>query len=460
MRNFFAFLLTVLICSALQAQPTLMARAKQIKSSMSDYPPGWSYNANIYEVNLRQYTKSGTIREFMPHLDRLSKMGVKILWFMPIQPIGVKGRKGSLGSYYSIKDYLAVNPEHGTTEEWIQLVDKAHALGMKVILDWVANHTSNDHAWITSHPEYYTKDSTGKIIPPVADWLDVADLNYDNKEMRQAMIESMKYWVRATNIDGFRCDVAEMVPTDFWPDARRQLEMERKGLFMLAEGEKPELHEKAFDMGYTWSLFHPMNEIAIGKKNAKAIDEALASKASFPPNAFRMYFTNNHDENSWNGSNWEKMGEASKAFAVLTFGLNGMPLIYSGQEADNRRRLSFFEKDSIDWKDYPLQDFYTRLLSLKNNEAALSHGETGGTFTKIPTSNDENIYAFKREKEKSKVVFILNLSAKKQKVKINSEEIAGNCVEVFSPQNVTFNLDSKQNISMEPWTYLVYRYNN
>ena len=421
-------------------------------------PSKWSDNAVIYEVNLRQFTPSGTINEFVPQMDRLKEMGVKILWFMPIQPIGVKNRKGSLGSYYSIKDYMAINPEHGTMEDWVVMVKKAHQLGMKVILDWVGNHTAFDHAWITSHPEYYTKDEKGNIIPPVADWSDVADLNYDNKEMRKAMTEAMKFWLRATDIDGFRCDVAEMIPVDFWQECIRELKQAKRDIFMLAEGEKANLHDKAFDATYTWNLFGSLNDIAAGKKTVKAIDDYLATQAEYPASAIRMYFTSNHDENSWHGSNWEKMGDKSKAFSVLTYALKGMPLIYAGQEADMRKRLRFFDKDTIDFKNLSLNDFYTRLNKLKSTEPALMHGERAGELVRLKTGSDEQVFACLRKKDTSKVLFIVNLSGKKSKVKLENEDLTGDWIDIFDAKGTPVPSKSIYSTTLEPWTYQVLRF--
>ncbi|MCK5822638.1 MAG: alpha-amylase, partial [Bacteroidales bacterium] len=231
------------------------------KKSSSVKHPDWTKNKNIYEVNIRQYTDEGDFKSFEKHLPRLKQMGVDILWIMPVQPIGEKNKKGSLGSYYSIKDYLAVNPEFGTMDDFKHIVDKAHELKMYVILDWVANHTSWDNNLITEHPEWYTHDSLGNIVSPVEDWTDVADLNYYNNELRTYMINALEFWVKQTDIDGFRCDVAGMVPTDFWNDAREKLD-KIKPVFMLAEWESPELQKHAFDMTYSWALNGLMNDIA------------------------------------------------------------------------------------------------------------------------------------------------------------------------------------------------------
>lgn len=420
--------------------------------------PKWAHDAAIYEVNLRQFTPSGTLNEFTPQLERLKDLGVKILWFMPVQPIGIKNRKGSLGSYYAVRDYMALNPEYGSMEDWIKMVNKAHQLGMKVIIDWVANHTAFDHHWTVSNPEFYNKDEKGNIIPPVADWQDVADLNFENKELRTAMIEAMKFWLRATDIDGFRCDVAEMVPTDFWQDCIRELRSTKRDIFMLAEGEKAELHNKAFDMTYAWGVLHPMNDIAAGKKTVKALDEYLKEQENFPKSAIRMYFTSNHDENTWNGSNWEKMGEKSKTFAALTYAFKGMPLIYSGQEADMRKRLRFFDKDTIDFSKLPLQDFYQRLNKLKATEPAMLTGEDGGELIRLNTGADEQVFAVIRKKDASKVLFILNLSDKKVKTKMDNADLAGEWISIFDTTGKPVAYKAQTSSTLEPWSYQVLRF--
>ena len=260
--------------------------------------PDWTKNSTIYEVNLRQFTESGKLKDFEKHLPRLKDLGVDILWFMPINPIGMKNRKGSLGSYYSVKDFKGFNPEFGTIEEWKNLVNKIHENKMYVIIDWVANHTSWDNAMITEHPEWFTKDSTGNIIPPVPDWKDVADLNYENKELWKYMIDAMAFWLKETDIDGFRCDVAGMVPVDFWNEARFQLDKIKPG-FMLAEDEGPVMHERAFDMTYSWELHHLCADIAKGKKKVFELDSLFArEKKKFPAYAYRMFFSYNHDDRS------------------------------------------------------------------------------------------------------------------------------------------------------------------
>ncbi|HSD63257.1 MAG TPA: alpha-amylase family glycosyl hydrolase, partial [Ignavibacteriaceae bacterium] len=322
--------------------------------------PTWSYNLSIYEVNTRQYTQEGTFKAFDSHIKDLKDIGVGIIWFMPINPIGEKNRKGSLGSYYSVKNYKEVNPEFGTLEDFKETVKQIHSMGMYVIIDWVANHTAWDNVWTKEHPDFYTRDSLGNFAPPVKDWTDVIDLNYDNKELWKNMIDAMKYWVQECDIDGFRCDVAGMVPMEFWKSARIELEKIKK-VFLLAEAEGPQYHE-AFDMTYSWELLHLMNDVAKGKKSVQAVrDYFTKEKDQYPPDAYRMRFTTNHDENTWNGTEFERMGAAAETFDVFTCVISGMPLVYSGQEAGLNKRLKFFEKDTIQWEKNNYRILYSDL---------------------------------------------------------------------------------------------------
>jgi glycosidase len=383
----------------------------------------WSKNANIYEVNLRQYTQEGTIAAFEKQIPRLQAMGVKILWIMPAQPIGKLNRKGTLGSYYSISDYTAVNPEFGTLADFKHMVATAHKAGMHVILDWVANHTAWDHPWVKAHPEWYRKDAKGQVSAVTfgeganADtWADVAWLDYSQRPLWDAMTDAMKFWMRETDIDGFRCDVASFVPTPFWEHVRSELDAIRP-VFMLAEADLPELHRKAFDMSYDWTLFDLMKRIAKGKANAEHLRAYLAeSHRKYPADAYRMEFTGNHDSNSWDGSDEELFGhKAFKAFAVLAATMPGMPLIYSGQESFHDKKLEFFEKDPIKWKQYELQGFYKDLLKLKHDNRALWSGTDGGEVEILPATN-KSVFAFRRTKNGNVVTVTINLSGEKQEV--------------------------------------------
>ncbi|MBK8489684.1 MAG: DUF5110 domain-containing protein [Saprospirales bacterium] len=418
--------------------------------------PDWAKDATIYEVNVRQYTKEGTFNAFAKHLPRLREMGVDILWFMPLQPIGVKGRKGTLGSYYSISNYTATNPEFGTLEDFKKLVDQCHDLGFKVVLDWVANHTSRDHAWTTQHPGWYNHEADGSIVAP-SGWTDVADLNYDNLDMRRAMIDAMGFWLREVDLDGFRCDVAGSVPVDFWNEARKNLET-IKPIWMLAEDEsQPWLMNEAFNANYGWSFHHTMNDIAKGNKSAEAVFDYFEKvDQTYPKGAYPMQFITNHDENSWNGTISERLGEGHKAFATLSFTVPGIPLIYSGQEAGNKKRLEFFEKDPIDWSDLSLVDFYTKLTQLKAENPALWNGEAGGWIQSIENNQPASVVTFKRKMGNNEVVVMINLSDSLRRTTLNLKSPPSLYREHFSGQRFTLQYGSE--IVLAPWDYLVFIY--
>ena len=415
--------------------------------------PEWSKNAVIYEVNIRQYTHEGTFAAFMPHLDRLHDMGVDILWLMPINPIGKVNRKGSLGSYYSIADYTAVNPEFGTLEDLKQLVARAHTLGMHVIIDWVANHSSWDNPWTLSHPAWYKHDKKGNFVSPF-DWTDVLALDYENPELRKEMIKSMEYWIKEADIDGFRCDVAMLVPTDFWDVARKELDA-IKPVFMLAEAEEPLHHKNAFDMSYSWDLFHLWNDIAQGKKTAADIDSLYKEKESkFSPSDYRMLFTSNHDENSWNGTEYERMGDGALTFAVLATTMPGMLLIYSGQEDAWKKRLKFFDKDEIIWDNISLQPFYQRLITLKTDNQALWNGAFGGDLTFIGNPDHKEVLGFARTKENNSVIVIANLSNKPSNFMLDISPFRGIYMNYVTGNDVS--LAGLETFSLDPWGYLIF----
>lgn len=420
----------------------------------SSIHPSFSYDATIYEVNIRQFTPKGTFTAFEQELPRLQKMGIKILWLMPINPIGEKNRKGSLGSYYSVRDYLKVNPEFGTNEDFRNLVKTIHEMGMYVIIDWVANHTSWDNPLIMEHPEWYKQDSAGNIIPPVADWSDVAALDYTQPGLEKYMTNALAYWVKEFDIDGYRCDVAGMIPVRFWNHAVPEIK-KIKPLFMLAEWETPEMHDTAFDATYSWDFYHLMNQIAKGEKSLSYIDTLLKKeKKTYPPHAFRMRFTSNHDENTWNGTEFERMGDASEAFAVLTFTFPGIPLIYTGQEAAMNKRLSFFDKDTVPWLDYQLEQFYTTLINLKLNNVVLNAGETGGSFQRVYSSRDTAVYAFIRQNTENKILVVLNLSPEEQEFELKGKDFTGEYLEFFAQENQV--LEKGTRLTLRPWGFRVY----
>lgn len=416
--------------------------------------PDWSKNATIYEVNVRQFTPEGTFKAFESHLPRLKAMGVDIIWLMPINPIGVEKRKGTLGSYYSVKDYYGLNPEFGSKADFKTLVQKIHSMGMYVIVDWVANHSSWDNALAKEHPDWYSKTPEGNFQPtPWYDWGDVIDFDYDKPELRQYMTNALKYWVKDFDIDGYRCDVAGFIPVDFWDNARAELD-EIKPVFMLAEWESRDLHKKAFDMTYSWSLWDKMRAVTLEHKSIGGLVEYMAHDVStFPRDAYRMTFTDNHDKNSWEGNQYSNFGEGLPAAMVLACTVNGMPLIYSGQEAGLNRSLKFFDKDLIEWKDHPFTEMYTKLFTLKHKNQALWNGSNGGEMIRIFNDKSDQVISFSRTKNGDQVIPIVNFSAQNVMVTLNSKNQIGHYTELFS--KLEYDLKGDDVITLKPWSYLV-----
>jgi len=377
--------------------------------------PEWVKDAIIYEVNVRQYTPEGTFSALENHLDRLQKTGIDILWMMPIYPIGVEERKGTLGSYYAVQDYYGVNPEFGTIEDFKHFLNKAHQMGFKVILDWVANHTSRDAVWVKENPEWFCRDSLGNIAT-LYDWTDVSVLNYEKSEVREAMISAMKYWVEV-GVDGFRCDVAAEVPVDFWNECTTELREVSDSLFFLAEAEKDSLQFVAFDSYYSWKQMQKWYDLASGKINADSLADFYVNyekNSGMPHYSIPMNFTSNHDQNSWTGTDIEKFGEAYRQFAVLSFVVPGMPMIYSGQEVSLDKRLKFFVKDTIDWTNdkFEMGELYKSLIKMRDNHASLWAQPWGGTMLILPSDKPEQIFAFEREVEGDLCLAMFNFSNK------------------------------------------------
>lgn len=418
--------------------------------------PEWSYNAVIYEVNIRQYTPEGTFAAFEPHLSRLKDMGVIVLWFMPVCPIGKINRKGSLGSYYSISDYKAVNPEFGTMEEFKRLVAKAHEMGFKVLMDMVTNHTAWDHVWLKEgHKEWYEQDERGNVVTPY-DWTDTAKLNYKNAEMRKAMIDALEFWIREVGIDGYRQDMAGLVPLDFWEEAVPRLRSVNSELFMLGEVESPDYHRNnTFDATYAWEFGHLIERIARKEASVDGLRNLLNhDKTVFPYDAFRLLFTSNHDENSWSGSESERFGPAQECMAVLTYILNGIPLIYSGQEAGSAKRLAFFEKDLIDWSslnDYT--PFYKELNKLRRENPALRSGERGGEVIYFHSSQPYNVLAIKRKQGDNIVMGVFNLTPYEIQPAFWDEDYKGVYNKLFYGEQQLY---PGQYDPFGPWEYKVY----
>lgn len=417
--------------------------------------PSWVKSATLYELNIRQFSKEGTFKAVQKALPELKAMGIDILWLMPIHPIGVKNRKGSLGSYYSVKDYYGVNPEYGTKEEFKELVDAIHAQGMHVILDWVANHSSWDNELAKKHPDWYLQNSKGEFQPtPWRDYDDIIDFDYSKPELREYMTKALIHWVQEFDIDGYRCDMASFVPIEFWENARKELQ-EIKPVFMLAESQDKDLHRRAFDATYAWELYDVLHEITTKHTPIYKLTEGYIAEhvSTFPKEAIRLQFTDNHDKNSWEGHQYLNFKEGLKAAMVLMTTLDGMPLVYSGQEAGLSRSLEFFEKDPIALKPHENREIYTRLFQLKHQNEALWNGKWGGEIQRITNSKKDYVLSFVREKNGDKVLTIVNLSPETQSFSLDLSMHSGVYQNVFEGKKQS--LSPKQSLSLEPWAYLV-----
>ncbi|WP_298509273.1 alpha-amylase family glycosyl hydrolase [uncultured Kordia sp.] len=475
MKNLNLFLIVTLLflsCDTKkkEAVKTPEPKAKEIAAVSKDMME----SAVIYEANIRQYSKEGSFDAFTKDIPQLKQLGVKIIWLMPIFPISETKRKATgdkfasdiedpeerkkyLGSYYAVSDFTKINPEFGTMEDFRELVKTAHDNGIYVILDWVPNHTGWDHTWIKTNPDFYTKNAKGEITDPLNEdgipvgWADVADLNYDNKELRKAMIKDMQFWLTEENVDGFRCDVAGSVPTNFWEEAVPQLRA-TKDIFMLAEAWEPELLKgKLFDMAYGWDTHHRMNHIAKGEETVANWDKRMQQIDSlYESDDILMNFVTNHDENSWNGTIEERMGKGAAAFTALSFVAPGMPLIYSGQEYDMKHRLKFFEKDEIPKEKGEMWPLLEKLGALKNTNIALHGGKNPASYTKLQTSKAAQVLAFKREKDGKQVYYIGNLS---NEAVITTIDLVGSFTNHINGDTIMFR--EGQDVALQPWQYMV-----
>lgn len=442
-----------------EAQETQTEAVEEVR-----YAAEWTKDAVIYEVNVRQYTEEGTFAAFSEHLQVLKDMGVNTLWFMPIHPISETKRSGVLGSYYSITDYREVNPEFGTKEDFKALVDKAHEMGFKVMMDWVANHTGWDCAWIEEHPEWYTQDESGNIISPAnMGWPDVADLNYDNQEMRAEMISCMKFWVEEFDIDGFRCDFATGVPIDFWETARKELE-QIKPLSMLAEDNlTKDLLNSAFDFNYNWNLYDTLLAVAKDAKRANLIK--LYIPEDFPDGTYTLNFLDNHDKNSYDRTIYEGFGEDTlPAMFSLIYTIPGTPLIYTGDEIALNHKIAFMEKDTIDWNSSELsyRELLAELGGIRSQNAALYTGNYGGDINYYDIDN-KNVFAFYREKDGNVVKCLFNLSKREQTIDVTEVFDETETVLLYGQGGETLkmedyaitedNLDGE--ITLKPWEFWI-----
>lgn len=421
----------------------------------------WSYSAVLYEMNIRQLTPEGTLSAAEKKLEFLHSMGIDAIWMMPIYPIGEENRKGSLGSYYSIQDYCAVNPEFGTMEDFDSFVAKAHSLGMKILLDWVANHTARDAKWLkTKSADWYEREADGTAKIPW-DWSDTAKLNYANHDVWRGQIEAMRFWVEKHNIDGFRCDMAMLVPIEFWQQAAAVLHAVKPDIFMLAEAEELNLFDKAFDMCYAWEIHHMMCDIAKGERRVWDLRNTMyADRERYPNSAIKMMFTSNHDENSWSGSEFDRFGAAREVMTALTFVWEAaMPLLYTGQEVGYNHSFEFFERDYIPAEKYQEcedTELYRKLIALKHSQPALQAGERGGRTIEIENNAKDCLMTFVRESGDSRVVAIMNLSPYTIHVDYNNGIYAGEYTNAITGEKVLLPVHLEQDI--EPWGYtLLYK---
>jgi glycosidase len=416
--------------------------------------PDWSRNAVIYQINTRQFTPEGTFAAAQQHLPRLRELGVDILWLMPVQEIGRKNRKGTLGSPYSIRDYKSVNSEFGDLASLRQFVNSAHELGMYVILDWVANHTAWDNPLTGQYPEWYAKDWKGDFHSPAwTDWSDVIELDYSQPALRRYMTDTMKWWVSEVGMDGFRCDVAGFVPLDFWENLRGELEAIRP-VFMLAEWEQRDLHARAFDATYTWGFYDTLHRIAMGEADASAMAFYYYEKNNaWPRGAMRLTFASNHDKNAWEGTQFEAFGPALESVIVLSFVSEGIPMIYNGQEAGNTKRLAFFERDPIAWREHPVGDLYRRLIALKKSNPALWNGRWGAEMIQVTNSEPTAVFSFARVGEGNKVLALFNFSDQPRSVRLLEGPWPGTYRNFADSEETTLEADSR--VAVPAWGYRV-----
>lgn len=450
MRLSITFLAGALAATPALAEPDYAARdVVQIENA------AWSRDAVLYQMNTRQFTREGTFKAAQAQLPRLAAMGVDIIWLMPVHPIGEANRKGSLGSPYAVRDYRAVNPELGTEAEFRAFVDEAHRLGLKVILDWVANHSSYDNPLTQSHPEWYTRTPEGAMMSPAGtDWSDVADFDYAQAGLRQYMTESLAFWVREHGIDGFRCDVAGWVPTDFWETARAELD-KIKPVFMLAEWEQRDLHRTAFDATYGWGWKEAFQKLAKSGEGAGPIRGYYnEQQETWPRAAMRMVYTENHDQNSWDGVAAQIYGPAYEAAIALSFTGSGLPLIYNGQEADNDRQLKFFERDPIVWKEGRYDSLLRKLIALKTAHPALHNGRYGAAMVEVPTSQTADIYAFTRGEKGARVFAVFNLSPRAHAIGFEKARHLGSYTDALTGAPASFK--GGETLELPAWGYRIY----
>ena len=404
----------------------------------------------LYQVNPRVFAPSNSLQAVLARLDSIEDLGVNMLWIMPIYPIGLEKTKNSP---YSVRDYKAVAPEFGTVDDLRALVESCHERGMGLILDWVANHTAWDNVWVTQHPDWYTKDSTGSIIyPPGTDWTDVADLNYDNKDMRAAMIDAMRFWVDSVGVDGFRCDVADEVPVDFWSEAISTLRESAKPrrLIMLAEGAKPETLGAGFDLNYAWEFMRAIADVMKGDARVNKLIQADENEyKDLDRGKFKLRFTTNHDEANKESPVKLYGGErASMAAFVATTMLHGGMLIYGSQEVGYPEPINFFHYVPVNWNANPkLREEYKKLISIYNEHPALRSSGTIRAFD----DDGNNILCIERVLNNDNVLVLVNVRDQADNIDVPRMWADKTVTDLVTGNEV--NLGAK--ITLQPYQYLL-----
>lgn len=415
--------------------------------------PSWSKNSSIYTVNVRHFSPEGSLSAIRKDLPRLKSLGVGVLLLMPIQPLAIANRRGSFGSYYSVRDHKSVNPDFGSMEELKLLINEAHSYGIKVAIDWVAHQSGVDHYWVSEHRDYYFQDSAGHAVRTPETTMDALPLNYQNESLRTAMIDAMKFWVEEAKVDGFRCLHANAVPADFWVQARKELNKVSSEVFMIADAEVPEHHLEAFDISASKELFGLMNGIATKSATLSELDDYFAKEdTQFVANSYRMTYTSDYAENALYGTAFERFGDGQFAFAVLAYNV-GTPMVYNGQETGAERQMKAFDKDTIAWNGYAASEFYNKLLKVHSEEEALWNGPYGGKMKRIKTENDDVVYAFIRRQGKSEVLTILNLSPSPTTV-VFGESVSGDFTSIFNQFKLTIFANGE--LPLEAWGYQVF----
>ena len=437
----------------------LLLRSRYSEMSARESVP-WARDAVIYSVYLRSFSEEGTFAALQERLPELKELGVTVLWLLPIHPVGEENRKGVLGSPYSVRDYFAIDSSYGTAEDFRRLVDAVHAEDMHILLDLVANHTAWDSRLMQMHPDWFSRNAEGEIIPPNEDWYDVADLDYADPDLREYMISMMRYWVEDVGVDGFRCDVAELVPIEFWDAARRELDSV-KPVLMISEGTLPEHHLEAFDITYSWAVYDNLVPLLEGERSVEVIDKMLRNERyQFPTGSLRLRFLTNHDKNFWDGPAVERYGgDGLGLVTVLVNTLPGIPLIYTGEEVANNRRLSHFTKTDVDWsRPRRMGALMTTLNHLRAETGLLSRGD----FVRVAVP-DDRIYAFLRVLGKKVVLVVLNFSPDRRTATMEIPlETLGldpdrfRMREIFSRQAIVVSGSSATTIELDPRGYLVY----